>query len=265
MFLTAVLSVLILIIALLFLASQAKVSLQTRAKRSIVVFLVPSVFDLVSMYTRMVGWWEGWLHFLFDLLLENQHGVIVDIGANIGCHSLILAQYENHHVWAFEPQDVPCTALRKSIAANKINNIEVFQIALGAVAGDTSISPITRLSLGSGAGRIGKGGEQVYMDTLDHIWQERNHPVVSFVKIDVEGFEKEVLKGASECLASCPPILFEDWGTSTQLYLRKHFGYTDIIRLRHPWLGFATRDFIAFKRIPQKWLNVLLSLHHEVV
>lgn len=261
----ALAGVTLLVVALFLVGTRPSVALHSQSRRSFVVFLMPSPFDLVSTYTRFIGWWEGWLHGLFDVILQISDGVALDVGANIGCHSLILSQSTRHNVWAFEPQSAPCAALRRSIIANGINNIEVFQTALGAEVGPNSMRPLGAVPLGSGAVRIGKGGENIHMTTLDSLWRERGQPHIAFAKIDVEGFETEVLKGARACLASCPPIVFEDWGTSTQAYLKKHCGYTRIIRLRHPWLGFVTNDFLAYKHNNMILSKFLDAHRHEEI
>ena len=255
--------VLVLAVAGLVLTTCIRESVVLKAKhRVFVVYVMPSPLDLVSSYTRFVGWWEGWMHELIDVLLRTRRGVALDIGANIGCHSLVMSQNGEHHVWAFEPQSEPCKALRRSIAANDISNIEVFQTALGETTGANSLVHST--ILGSGAMRIGKGGESIQMTTLDHVWRQQGSPEISMGKIDVEGYEKKVLRGATACFSSHPPLIFEDWGSSTQGYLRQ-CGYTTIVRLRHPWFGFCTKDYLAY-RLPNEHLEGFLatSAHEEV-
>jgi len=256
---------LVLLVLVLFRSTCGHVILRSPYGGEIVVFLMPSPLDLVSSHMRWIGWWEGWMHGLFDVLLQTSSGLVLDIGANVGSHSLVLGQSQQHTVWAFEPQAAPCAALRRSISANRLNNIEVLQTALGSTEGPSSLCSMRGVVLGSGAARIGKGGEHVHMTTLDSLWNARNRPHIAFVKMDVEGFEQEVLGGGRACLSARPPMVFEDWGSATGTYLKDSCGYDHIIRLRHPWFQFATRDFLAYHH-ENIALSRFVSLHgHEEV
>jgi hypothetical protein len=53
--------------------------------------------------------------------------------------------------------------------------------------------------------------EKVRIDTLDSVWIQHGKPSVSFIKIDVEGFEYPVLCGAKSLLAECRPIIYGEF------------------------------------------------------
>ncbi len=144
--------------------------------------------------------------------------LVLDIGANLGLISMILAKLvqPSGKVLAFEPIPYMQTLIRKAIEKNGINNIELFPIALGASPG--------LLTLNIPQGHFGRSslvqnyqGENcescsVPVETLSDIMRRGKFiQKIRLIKIDVEGFEPEVLKGAKEVFELNKPdvILFE--------------------------------------------------------
>ncbi len=134
---------------------------------------------------------------------------VVDIGAYIGTHTIKMSQCigEKGSVIAFEPQKRIFSELGKNIKLNKCNNVRTFRYALGNINfKQVEMNPTNRFN--AGATSIGSGGDLVTMRTLDSM--KLSH--VSLIKIDVEGHEYSVLKGAEETiLRNQPTIVFECW------------------------------------------------------
>jgi FkbM family methyltransferase len=128
--------------------------------------------------------------------------LFVDVGANIGSYTVLAAKAVGAHVLAFEPIASTCDALRDNLALNGIApRVEVWQSCVGSSAGMvrmTSGQDTTNHVLGDGDPR-GDANVQVPVVTLDAALAGRR-PFM--LKIDVEGFELEVVRGASECLAA---------------------------------------------------------------
>ncbi|MHA1768090.1 MAG: FkbM family methyltransferase [Promethearchaeota archaeon] len=131
----------------------------------------------------------------------------VDIGANKGYFSLIAAKIvgEQGLVFTFEPEPQNCEWIQKNIELNNYKNITLFPYALGAKNGKT------RLFIGKKSGwhsllpDLDTGtGESIEIEqkTLDSVLKEMKHERVDMIKIDVEGSELEVLKGAQKILES---------------------------------------------------------------
>jgi FkbM family methyltransferase len=112
----------------------------------------------------------------------------VDVGANIGNHTIFLAGVLGADVIAVEPSPVAAEYLRRNIAANGLTNVRVVEAAAGAEPGTVTLSEPPQL----GHAKVSPGGS-IPMTTVDDIAAEL--PRVDFVKIDVEGFESEVLAG----------------------------------------------------------------------
>ena len=136
-------------------------------------------------------------------------GCAVDVGANFGCWTLPLASHAAEVV-AYEPQPKVFDMLLQSITANLIENIYPRNWAVGDQRGQVMI-PDLDIEIARNFGGIGlidmHGGPfaQVPMVTLD--WHLKHRPV-SFIKIDVEGYEHKVIKGAAEVIRRCRPVLF---------------------------------------------------------
>jgi FkbM family methyltransferase len=154
---------------------------------------------------------------------------VFDVGANVGFFSLMAAQNgsEQLKIYSFEPEPRNATSFRIALEANRFSDrIKLTQAAVGSVESTVELSICL---LGSGGhsildGRTSKNhGNQtvrVPMVTLDgFIGQSKVDCSSSLMKIDVEGFELDVLKGAAGWLASssAPLILIETFpaGTST--------------------------------------------------
>lgn len=135
--------------------------------------------------------------------------VAIDVGANIGAHTVVMSRAvgAGGAVVAFEPQRVVFQMLCANLAINRLENVRTIHAAAGAEAG-TLLVPSIDYSAGGNFGGIELGhhdkGEAVEVRTLD------SQPLdqCQFIKIDAEGMENEVLKGAGESLSRFQPILY---------------------------------------------------------
>lgn len=127
----------------------------------------------------------------------------VDVGANIGNHTLHLAAVLGHPVLAIEPEATNAAALRATIAANELEDrVDVLEVALGAATGTVALAQ--RVDGNRGTFRT-VTGDAVACRRLDDVVPE--DATVGLVKIDVEGDETAVLAGAVELLERDRPFL----------------------------------------------------------
>lgn len=143
------------------------------------------------------------------LMVKNlkPDSIVFDVGANIGYQALRLCQGAGAFVYAFEPVSDNFNVLQKNIYHNNLDKrITPFPIALGAHQGKVYI--MGGVSTGN---RIEphqrKGVQEVLLDTIDTFVIEHNITRVALIKCDVEGYELEVLKGATQVLMTLRPLI----------------------------------------------------------
>lgn len=145
---------------------------------------------------------------LFRLLLQPGM-VVLDIGANIGCHTIPIAEMvgEEGRVYAFEPQRIVFQTLCANVALHNLKNVFALNMALGSEPGQILVPPIDYASPDNFGGislGITEEGESVDLLRLDDL----NIPECAFIKIDVEGMERQVLDGARELIERDRPWLY---------------------------------------------------------
>jgi FkbM family methyltransferase len=137
----------------------------------------------------------------------NKNSVCVDVGANIGYWTLLFSQL-GKKVYSFEPDDYNFSMLDLNCRTNNCNNVVLSQVAVGE---ENSFTNLYHSNQCTGMHRIYKSKwctdtyKQVPMIKLDGIVREK----VDFIKIDVEGSELGVLRGASKILENKPIIYME--------------------------------------------------------
>jgi FkbM family methyltransferase len=149
--------------------------------------------------------------------------VVLDVGANIGVLSLFLSRIvgEGGCVHAFEPNPRTYALLLRSISANPRRNIRAHGVALGDAEAELALSvPRGNAGAASLAGLAGQTIDSVVrvpVVPLDAWAQRLSIKKIDFMKMDVEGFEPQVLRGGLQFLRAARPraILFEHNDTST--------------------------------------------------
>lgn len=143
---------------------------------------------------------------LLDSLLNEiieQNWNIVDVGANIGNHSLCFARKANE-VISIEPVKLNFEILKKNVEINNKNNITLYQVGLGSHSSKGSIANVNTNNMGSTELEYDDNGEIVIV-SMDELLVGKK---IDFIKIDVEGFEYEVLQGAKRILKDQHPVIF---------------------------------------------------------
>lgn len=153
------------------------------------------------------NFYEGELLEFTRKLKLDKNKVIVDVGANVGNHTIFFSLFCPHSkIFAFEPYDKVRKVLESHIEMNKLKNIKVFPYAAGARMG---LCDLEKSPSGYGVEYDGrtyvKEGNTIKMVTLDEILKNEN---VSLIKMDVEDYEYNVLQGAKKTLQRCHPYLF---------------------------------------------------------
>jgi FkbM family methyltransferase len=142
----------------------------------------------------------------------------LDIGANIGAHTLPLAKHIfPGTVYAFEPMPWARNKLQRNIALNGIANIRVEPLGLSDRPGRHDIHFRSSWRLGDNGRWTSENSESlrpvpIEFATLDSYVRERALPQIDLMKLDVDGYEMKVLRGAIETLRDHRPILLMEFG-----------------------------------------------------
>jgi FkbM family methyltransferase len=137
---------------------------------------------------------------------------VIEAGANFGAHTLVFSRLvgPRGHVIAFEPQRIVFQALAGNMALNSLTNVDCRWAALGDKPGTITV-PSINYGREENFGGLGLEkvppnvkGESVPLVTIDSL----NLPRCEFLKVDVEGMELSVLRGAAETIRRLRPILY---------------------------------------------------------
>ncbi|WP_299686828.1 FkbM family methyltransferase [uncultured Tateyamaria sp.] len=159
--------------------------------------------------------------------------VAIDVGANVGTHTVHLAQLvSNGHVYAFEPQSLTHAILRANIVRNKLRNVTTFPFAASDTTGNVLAMHLPVAStFNSGIAAVSDGGK-LGDKTITYRIDDLDIPPTRFIKIDVQGSELRALQGAAALIARDTPILFVELeeqhlkalGTDTQQVMEHLLG-----------------------------------------
>lgn len=172
------------------------------------------------------------LYFLHQIMCEEIYflpaiencadvNVLFDVGANCGFYSLLeCGRRPRLQARCFEPQPVTFRHLRQNIAANHTEDrVKAVNIAVGAASGQCDLMISEQSSMGVVAGSSGRLLDSrnrpmatrsipVPMTTLDEYARQENlWPDI--IKVDVEGYEAEVIRGAQRCLSRARFVIAE--------------------------------------------------------
>jgi FkbM family methyltransferase len=137
-----------------------------------------------------------------------------DVGAHFGYYTLLASRAVSlGHCFAFEPSARNLWYLRHHLQWNGITNAIVQPVAVAAADGERPFG-----SAGTGSGRLEGGAQRVAARSVDSLILSGDCKAPTFLKIDVEGAEAEVLEGAGHllegrtatlCIATHSPALYE--------------------------------------------------------
>lgn len=192
---------------------------------------VPSLYLWIELRRRWINWDKR-----VYLFFVRKGDVVLDIGANIGTHTVFVSHLAGStgHVLAFEPISLSMHQLRERLGERgRFRNVKSFQLALGAPAlgQDSTIMQVpgeefTHAALARHGSNAWTDGQPVTtfavsMSSVDQQTIVRALERVDFIKVDVEGAELDVLRGARDTIRRFQPLIYceiyEEW--------TKTFGY----------------------------------------
>ena len=176
-------------------------------------------------YSLDIHDYQNWLLYFYSdndssfgvLNYLKKGDIVLDIGGNIGQTALMMAQQLGNtgHIYSFEPYPGTFEQLKRNLAFNPSISkyIQPENIAVGAM--QDSLMMHQDCITNSGANRMvsknlapTNGQVKVPVSTIDIFVHQQQLDIIDFVKIDVEGFEMQVLKGGHSTLTKFKPRLF---------------------------------------------------------
>ena len=166
-----------------------------------------------------MGDYEPYLKKHFKQLIK-ENDTVLDVGANIGFHSLYFAELvgDNGKVLAFEPIEVNFKALQANIALNSYEQIISINKALGNENRMLSIHIDTDAHNPGAFNLMEDGIKNTNIDCVkgDDYLINNNIEKIDFIKVDVEGFELKVFKGLQETIKKFVPIIVFEFDENYQ-------------------------------------------------
>lgn len=168
------------------------------------VFYDDQIYDGLKIFLReeRLAWEPENNLAMMKYIVPNT--MALDIGAHIGLHTVTMSKaVQGGTVIAFEPQKKVCRELAMNLLENGCHNVAILQCALGD---ENKTAYMGKPVYGNEGARFISNqdfDEAVEMRTSDSFGLEH----ISFIKIDSENFEQEILRGAEETLRKNRPVL----------------------------------------------------------
>ena len=162
--------------------------------------------------------------------------VVIDVGAHYGLYSCMCSRLVGNRglVLSFEPNHTNYQHLLVNMRMNNIHNIKPYEVALGDLNGQTTLYISDDSEGHSVKLKRSNSSTQINIRILDSIVQELKIDHVNIIKVDVEGAELDVLKGASDTLKRfCPILSISAYHYHNELaevveWISSHFGFYKI-------------------------------------
>jgi len=181
---------------------------------------------------------------------------VVDVGANIGYYTLLFESVVGvtGRIVAFEPEPDNLAELRVNVEKNSLRNVTIEPCAVGARSGTVAFA--RGINGGVRDDAVSSTGDEVRVPlvTLD----EALSGAVDLIKIDVEGYEEEVLRGATRTLRTQRPALFVEIHPGLMTGGRSAERVVDLLAGYNPEVEFyqPARDQSTAAKVLSRYLGV---------
>ncbi|KPA09030.1 Methyltransferase FkbM domain protein [Candidatus Magnetomorum sp. HK-1] len=212
--------------------------------------------NVIDFHCYFYGAFEkGQLFFWSDIAenLFNNNGVYVDIGANVGHHSIFMSK-KSSFVHAFEPYEPVRKKIIEKINLNKLTNIIIHDVGIGDKDELLTFYEPTGANLGIGTfveienSSAPKKEFQLPVVSGDGYFNSKISNEINMIKIDVEGFEKYVITGLYKIINKYRPVIvFElglglDCSFSSNIEINDSFPSNYVFYIFDIWDKFGNKD-----------------------
>lgn len=213
------------------------------------------------------GYEKGMLSFIRKTLESSREKIFIDIGANIGHHSLFAAAHSKH-VYAFEPYALVRKSLEEKVALNRLQNVTVVPYALGEKDEQLPYFEPPDFNQGTGSflkefkGHNSTTGQMLTVRNGAKLFEELGIQKASLVKIDTEGFEALVLKGLLPFLEKTMPVLIMEYSPESENFFKQNPEVREFIENNYRGEKFSDPNGTRYRLLPwnfDKFGDVILS------
>lgn len=213
--------------------------------------------DCITRHIYRLGAHEPAItRYLLDHVRLGAEDVAMDVGANLGWYSLLLSRLSvaGARIFAFEPDPESYRLLGRNVRANAASQVTALNIALGETAGFAELHRYKASNNGRHTllpGSTSGGSVRVPVMTLESFWKSQHlgERRICLLKVDVEGYEYFVLRGAGELLGRCARILLEYSPASLPLAGLRPDALIDLFRRA----GLSAHAFVHGKPVPMSF------------
>lgn len=182
------------------------------------LFIKPNIDSGLENSLYYHGIYEkGFANFLRKNLKEGD--VFIDVGANIGLFTILASKCVGNtgKIFSFEPNPEIFEQLEINVSLNKSKNIELFNFALGNNQSEEKLYPILQVNRGASSLIKPKDSNLSFKVNVKRFDDLFENIIPCYIKIDVEGFEFEVIKGMKNIISSTnPPVLIVEYSQNRE-------------------------------------------------
>lgn len=253
--------ILISIIQLLFLCGSIKSDIQdAKTLKYNLIFDMPDIY--ITQISESIGhtWsngnvWDKQLiqKFYSILTTRNDFFVVFDLGAQTGSFSLLAKYFPDSTWYAFEPIQEAAQALKENLIINNIQNVFVYQNAVSDYSGKITLKMPNMNEWGLST--IGTNvlrfipviERQIECIDLDSFVKTQNIKKVHFMKLDTEGSELKILRGAKKMIARDRPIMILEYNeiNMKQCGIRSQELDEFLIEMKYEWKFISSEDILC--------------------
>jgi len=189
-----------------------------------------NINNVIDFHCFFYGAFEkGQLFFWNDIASRLYHnkGIFIDIGANVGQHSIYMSKRAST-VHAFEPYETVRKKITEKIELNHLTNIVVHNVGIGHTSELLPFYKPTGANLGIGTfvenqqNTDNQSDYQLPVVSGDDYFNRQHIDKVDMIKIDVEGFEKNVMIGLNQTIQKNRPVIVFELGLELDCSFSSH-------------------------------------------
>lgn len=201
-------------------------------------------------------WEKDLIQKFYALLPKDTFFVAIDLGAQTGCFSLLAKYFPNSQWYAFDPLAEAAITLQENLRLNNIAHVSVYQMAVTDFSGEITLKmPQMHIwglaTIGSNVLRFVPVAERkVTCIDLDSFITARDIKKVHFMKLDTEGSELSILRGAAKMIMRDHPIMLMEYNETNM----KQCGFCKqdidnfLTEMGYTWQLVSTEDILCIPK-----------------